>query len=337
MANSGTTAYSSQKKLELAFCIDLSGSTNGLINDVRDQVWQIINHLHSLSPAPDVRIAFVGFSRPSFGKANAYTKVLTDFTDDPEKAVCQLYRLRPSIEKGDQFVAQAILTSVRDLSWSVAGNSQKFLFVIGNGMASTDDGSHVRAVQSARQRGIIVNTLYVTAGGNLSKELPGWRAIAETGGGYQSEISVLKSDTTLYWPVTASGLKRVNEDFNSSYRWTEEKSSCKAGQHSCDSAAWLAGPQVFAQRLYYKSTRAYTLNKQSCDFVSELIISGNTGSSPNEYYELKSVRDRAVAQIRKELSPFTFSDVHRRYRDGEMKDENVFSRSVLNMLIKQWR
>lgn len=68
--------------LDIVFCLDLSGSTNGLVDDVREELWTIINQVHAFDPAPELRIGIIGFSRPSFGKENAYVKVLSDLTTD---------------------------------------------------------------------------------------------------------------------------------------------------------------------------------------------------------------------------------------------------------------
>ena len=74
--------------LDIVFCLDLSGSTNGLIDDVREQLWKIINQAHELEPVPDLRIGVIGFSRPSFGKEKAYVKVLSNLTNDFDFVSC---------------------------------------------------------------------------------------------------------------------------------------------------------------------------------------------------------------------------------------------------------
>ena len=42
--------FEGQHKKQYQADVDLSGSTNGLIDDVREQLWMIINQAHELSP-----------------------------------------------------------------------------------------------------------------------------------------------------------------------------------------------------------------------------------------------------------------------------------------------
>src|SRR5665213_1337893 len=75
----------SMKKIDIALCLDLSGSTNGLIDKFREGIWDIVNEVNKLSPAPEVRIGLVAYGRPSYGKSTDYVKVMYDLTD------CLLY------------------------------------------------------------------------------------------------------------------------------------------------------------------------------------------------------------------------------------------------------
>ena len=54
----GKSAVGNGKPLDIVFCVDLSGSTNGLINDLRDNLWMIINQAQHMEPKPALRIGF---------------------------------------------------------------------------------------------------------------------------------------------------------------------------------------------------------------------------------------------------------------------------------------
>ena len=49
------------RPLDIVFCLDLSGSTNGLVNDVRDNLWLIANELNAMNPKPDFRLGVICF------------------------------------------------------------------------------------------------------------------------------------------------------------------------------------------------------------------------------------------------------------------------------------
>src|SRR6266513_211687 len=78
-------AQSSQPPpIDIVFCIDLSGSTNGIIEHLRNHLWHFVHELEQLEPQANFRFGFMGYSRPSFGKDNFYVKVIRDLSYDNE-------------------------------------------------------------------------------------------------------------------------------------------------------------------------------------------------------------------------------------------------------------
>src|SRR5690349_18329365 len=104
--------------VDIVFCLDLSGSTNGLIDRMRNHIWDYVNLLQGTIPRADFRFGFIGYARPSFGKENYYVKVISDLTHDIEGLTHELLKLRTQIEKGDQFVGAAIKTCAENISWN---------------------------------------------------------------------------------------------------------------------------------------------------------------------------------------------------------------------------
>ncbi|MBK7391330.1 MAG: hypothetical protein IPI23_20340 [Bacteroidetes bacterium] len=47
--------------VEVVFCLDLSGSTNGLIDNVREQVWSVVNMIATASPKENCESVWSGF------------------------------------------------------------------------------------------------------------------------------------------------------------------------------------------------------------------------------------------------------------------------------------
>src|SRR6185369_367377 len=74
-----------RKSIDIVFCMDLSGSTNGLLDDTRDLEWELINQVNTYRPQPVLRIGIVAFSRPTFGKETGYVKILCPLTTDYEQ------------------------------------------------------------------------------------------------------------------------------------------------------------------------------------------------------------------------------------------------------------
>ena len=154
-----TQASAKSQPIDIVYTLDLSGSTNGLIDDVRDNLWGMNNELNRLYPSSQIRFAVVGYSRPSFGSKNQYVKVLSPFTSDIDNIATELYKLKPNIEKGDQYVGAAIRASLDMLSWSNEKNAVKQIFLTGNGSVFLGAFDVVESCDLAKEKGISVNAL----------------------------------------------------------------------------------------------------------------------------------------------------------------------------------
>lgn len=336
-----------QKPLDIVFSLDLSGSTNGLLDDFRDQLWMMVNQVQQMDPKPSLRMGVVGFSRPSFGKENAYVKVLVPLTNQLDYLAAEMYKLRPSIEKGDQIVSAALRASVNDMKWSDASDAIKLVFLVGNGMVSDNKGhEYVKWCEQARQKGIVIHTLYVMRSANFFKELPGWRRIATLTGGMQTEITVNKPETMKVFVSVTKDLAALNQRINATYVWVGRDSSvCRRALSAADSGAFYANDKdVFLNRLYYKSSPEYAQQFAGCDIAAGVaVVSGDASAeagSGGAYIErLKEIyRGREVlrAQLRKEFDVNDLLAVQQAFIAGEVEDEGILSRSVLNLLFRSW-
>lgn len=162
--------------IEIAFCLDLSGSTNGLIDNFRESIWSVINHVEIYKPAQQLRIGVVGFSRPSFGKSSAYVKVLSNLTTDYDRMVADLWKLKPEVEKGDQFVSNALTITGSGLNWSKSPKTIKIIFLIGNGNVDTGSSDYRTVVNELKDDGFILIPVYCLQT-RKSKEIAGWQQI----------------------------------------------------------------------------------------------------------------------------------------------------------------
>ncbi len=334
-----------QRPLDIVFCADLSGSTNGLINDMRDQLWVIVNQIQQMEPAPDLRISFVGFSRPSFGKNTGYVKIFTDLTPNFDFVAARMYTLKPSIEKGDQIVHAALNNCITQLNWSKRDDAVKIIFLIGNGMVAGANFEYVKSCEQAAARNIIINTIYVQKNNNMFKELPGWRRIATITRGMQSEITVNKEDDiTTLWSTDLGKVKDLHKKLVASFIWNGIDSSlCRKYQFSADSGAWEAGKDVYLNRVFYQLTDQYASQLRPCELVSEYTAEGSWESDTtlrefrSRLTELKKNRDLYRNALKEELTLEPVKVYHQLYVANQMTDKNIFHRVVLNMLLRQWK
>jgi von Willebrand factor type A domain len=342
-------------ELQIVFCLDLSGSTNGLINDMRDNLWHIINQANLLSPKPELKIGVVGFSRPSFKKENSYVKVLCDLTDDFDYLSAELSKIRPTIEKGDQLVGAALRKSVTDISWSENDKAKKIIYIVGNGAVADVTYEYVNSCALAVKRNIIINSIYII-GKNKAKELPGWHRIATMGMGLNAECTVGFREDVSKEELMNTELFEAARNYNlTSFYFNINGYTKYMNYRKSDSAAYAGGNASFYERLYYKNkyfTNSYNASWDMVDYFTKtgylppysdsLLYPDSLKNRGGEYIydlvkNLKAQRQRAASRINNSLIADYPKKMQQRYFSGELKeDNNIFSRCVINMLIKQY-
>jgi hypothetical protein len=349
MFSFSTKLFAAEKRpLDIVFCVDLSGSTNGLITDVRDNLWMIINQLNEISPAPNVRIGVVGFSRPSFKKSNSYVKVLSDLTPSFDHVASELYKLKPSIEKGDQIVSAAINTALYNISWSQDPSALKLIFLVGNGAVNTNGFEYVKACEQAVSKNVIINTVYIIKSLNWFDEISGWRRIANITGGMQFEMTLNKSDPVSFWNENLSKLEILNNELNNTFFWIgEEGEACKKEIVTADSGAFAAGLDAFANRVYYKTTDDFFRSLKNCELISKNDFSNSdaNGKIKEERYqnfkdridELRQERVKKLINLKTTISNGPVNELYLQYKSTSFSDEGIFHRIILKVIHKQWK
>lgn len=241
-----------QKEIDVVLCADLSASTNGLIDDIKENFWNLINHNNTLKPAPKLRIGFVFYGRPSFGAKNNYVRLFADLTDSYDSLYMMLNELIPNIESGDQYVGAALQTAVGDLDWSKDKSTIKMIYLIGNGSVITGGANFEAWCDAAKAKKIIVHTIYCYST-IIEKEIKGWEKIAYLTNGKSSTIYVnkhLPSDAN----IKMKELWQLNKSLNNSFIYYGERGAMLyKNMTTVDSLTVYATNSTYSSRLLYKA------------------------------------------------------------------------------------
>lgn len=256
--------------IDLVFCLDLSGSTNGLIDDVRDNIWDVINQCYSYRPQPNLRIGVVAFSRPSFGRENGYVKILYPLTNNYEPLVFEMAKLKPSIEKGDQLVGHALKAATLGLPWSLDERAIKVIFLIGNGHVNLDGEKYREAYSYASQNNIIVNTIYCKSS-NYIDEISGWREIAKQTGGVQYDMQVHKRNPLILTCKETDKLHELGKKLSQTYIYYGKNGEDIFKMEALiDKTAMLGNEMAYQSRLFYKVSNLYQMKQAEWDLIDYL-------------------------------------------------------------------
>ncbi len=168
-------AATEPRPVDLAICLDISGSMNGLLNATRQNLWAVVNELAAMKPTPKLRVALLTFGCSAHDAAKGWVNVETGLTDDLDLVSQRLFAL--TTNGGEEYVGRVVQAALDQLEWSDDAQGLKLLFVAGNEAATQDPAVDFRAqCRAAIARGIVVNSIYC---GSPSDELaPAWREVA---------------------------------------------------------------------------------------------------------------------------------------------------------------
>jgi hypothetical protein len=288
------------RRVEVVFCLDMSASTNGLIDRFRDHLWDYTYFFSTCSPVPEYRIGVVGFSRPTFKRENGYVKVLKDLTTDMESLSKEMFDLKSSIEKGDQFVGHALIACAKDISWSKDSSVIKVLFVVGNGLVTLGGTDFRNAAAELQSMGVVVNTLYCSNRTFNKRELGGWADIAEIGKGKFTTFSVASH----YYGdpgVNINQLRALNDSLNKTYLYYgpngKEHWEIMTEQ---DRKIYNANAEGYLYRCLFKISPLYQKKNTTWDLIDLVTVNGSLGHTAiNAAYLRKSLQSSAPMTCRK--------------------------------------
>jgi len=202
--------------VDIVFCLDLSSSANGLVDQMRNHLWDYWYFLSRCQPVPDYRISVVAYSRFSYGRKTGYVKIIKDLSTEFDLLSALLYKIPSRIEKGDQYVGSALNQCLRKLSWSKDPNALKIIFLVGNGDVKLGADDIDRVTEKLVSEGVIINTVYCTVPGER-KAIRGWTRLAELGNGKMSVISLRNRYFDRLNGFDLQRFRALNRKFNNTY------------------------------------------------------------------------------------------------------------------------
>ena len=203
----------SLRRIDLAICLDTSGSMEGLIDAARQKLWDIVNDLALATPTPDLRVALLTFGNDGHVAENGWVRVDVPFTDDLDLVSRELFAL--TTNGGTELVGRVLHAADEQLDWTPSEDSLKLIVVAGNESADQDAQRPFRDVcRRIIGRGIMVNSIYC---GNPADELaPAWREVATLADGHFAAIDQQNGTVVVATPFDDE-LARLSAALNETY------------------------------------------------------------------------------------------------------------------------
>lgn len=302
-------------KIQVALLLDTSNSMDGLIEQAKSRLWNIVNTLTTLKyngKTPDIEIGLYEYGNDGLSSQNNYIRQVAPLTTDLDLISEKLFSLRTN--GGSEYCGAVISDATRQLSWGRDSHNMKLIYIAGNEPFNQGGINYKEAISDALRNDIYVNTIF--CGDQMEGINTFWRDGADAGKGKYFNID---SNQAVHYIVTPYDVKisecnvRINETYISYGNMGYEK---KMNQQTQDRNAQGVSAANYAERAVSKSKAAY--KNDSWDLVDKV----------------KQDKE-AVAKLKKEELPKELQnkskDEIKAYVDKKSKEREVIQKEITEL------
>lgn len=252
--------------IDVAICLDTSSSMKPLIDTTRLKLWEIVNDLALLEPAPRLRVALLSYGHPANGHANGWVKLEAPLTEDLDLVSQRLFELE--CDGGSEYVARVLKTALDELEWSSESDALKLVFVAGNEPADQDRALDYRAMAAeAANRETVLHAVY--CGSAEHEHADSWRELALQAEGQFAAIDHRTVRALVATPFDKE-LAELGASLNKTYVPLGEAGGLgRANQSLQDDNAKSLSVAAAASRAQTKASSLYSQEWDLVDAVAE--------------------------------------------------------------------
>ena len=277
----------SKKKIKIALLLDTSNSMDGLIEQAKSQLWQLVNELAKAKCgelAPSLEIALYEYGNDRLSAREGYIRQVTPLTNDLDQISDDLFKL--TTNGGSEFCGQVIQTGINQQDWSRNSGDLQIIFIAGNEPFNQGGIDYKSACRNATEKNIIVNTIHC---GSFDEGIQGmWKDGADRANGQYMCIEQDRKTVYIKSPYDDK-ISALNDDLNKTYvSYGKLGESKKEMQLQQDSNAGSFSQANSVKRAVSKSSHLY--KNSSWDLVD---------AADEENFELDKIDDNELPSILK--------------------------------------
>lgn len=151
---------SKDNKIQVALLLDTSNSMDGLIDQAKSRLWNIVNTLTTLKyngQAPQVEIALYEYGNDGLRDEN-YIRQVTPLTQDLDLVSEKLFALRTN--GGSEYCGAVIRDASMNLNWDTNEKSMKLIYIAGNEAFNQGKINYQDVIAKAKSKNIYTNTIF---------------------------------------------------------------------------------------------------------------------------------------------------------------------------------
>lgn len=319
-------------KIQVAILLDVSNSMDGLIDQAKAQLWNMVNILGKSrcdGVSPKIEISLYEYGRTTNDEKNGYVKQLLGFSSNLDTLSEILFSLKTN--GGDEYCGQVIMNSLNELDWDKNTSSYKTIFIAGNEDFLQGRVLYKNACAIAKKKGVIVNTIY--CGSRSSGIREHWNINDECGGGSFTNINQDESVDDIPTPYD-NEILALNEKLNDTYvSYGASGSAYAASQKALDKKNYEMSKSVAVKRTMAKSQKNLYKNsdwdlvdkaEEDGGFINKLdpalLPDSLKGKSKEQIKAFVSTKKNERAQLQIQIAEK--SNLRSKYIEDQTKNEN---------------
>ncbi len=331
--------------IQVALLLDTSNSMDGLIDQAKAQLWEIVNELSYAKCGHNtikLQIALYEYGNDRLSSKEGYIRQVLPFSEDLDEISKELFAL--TTNGGNEYCGKVITTSINQLDWKKNNDHLKLIFIAGNEPFTQGPTDYKDAATDALEKDITVNTIFC---GNYRQGIDTmWKNGADITHGEYSAIDHNRQTVHIATPYDDIILK-LNHQLNDTYIYYGSHGAQKRSlQREQDSNAKSYSAANAVSRTVSKSSGFYK-NKswdlidaaEDKEFELEEIaddqlpqeLKGKSTSELKQHIAKKSAQRKEIQQKIQELNKKRTAFI----KSNSKKDETSLETALLNAIKKQ--
>lgn len=337
------TNPTSKQFIKVALLLDTSNSMDGLIDQAKAQLWEIVNELSYAKcndTRPNLQIALYEYGNDRLNGEEGYIRQVLAFSSDLDEISKQLFSL--TTNGGEEYCGHVIQTSLNQLNWGINADDLKLIFIAGNEPFTQGKISYKEAAALAKRKDVTVNTIFC---GDYNQGISGyWKEGADLAQGNYMAINHNQATTYAASPYDDKILQlnhRLNKTYVAYGSAGVQKMALQAEQDGNAEGYSMANA---VSRTVSKSSHLYTNDtwdlvdaEKSKSFKYEDLKETDLpkelkGKSTNEIKAYITRKGKEREEVQKEIQ--NLNEKRRQYLMNLQKEDNTSLESAMLNAIK---
>ncbi|MFB2919714.1 hypothetical protein [Aerosakkonema funiforme] len=332
-------------KIQMAILLDSSNSMDGLIDQTRTQIWQIVNSLSKVTKdgeVPELEVALYHYGNDSLPSQEGFVRLLTGFTSELDLVSEKLFSIQTN--GGQEYAGWVIRSAMQQLNWSKDKEDFRVIFIAGNEPFDQGPVRWSQAVNLAVNGDILVNTIYCGSAESQERQL--WASGATLAKGSHFNINQDKKIEFIKSPYDEQ-IAALNAQLNQTYIPYGARGAAGQERQAIEdrnSAENIASRGISKASQYYNNASwdlidaldrgIVTLEQLSDDALPPVMRGMSLGQKREYVARKKAERERIQATIR-DLSQKRDEYVRKQRQANVNGGENTLDYVIIQSLRQQ--